>query len=80
MNEMAEPNLNDLLSAAATALLEAGHEHANAAAEVAVARRRETDALNRVNAAQKEFDALVALLKKEAPRDSDWRRSPGAPA
>jgi len=40
------------------------------------ARREETDALNRVNEAQRLFDALVAELKKSAPRDTDWRRPP----
>jgi len=37
----------------------------------------ETDALNRVNEAQKHFDSLVAQVKKSAPRGSDWRSLPG---
>ncbi len=40
----------------------------------AAARRNETDALNKVNEAQRYFDALVAEVKKSAPRDTDWRR------
>ena len=36
------------------------------------ARNQETDAINRVNEAQKKLDELIAVLKKEAPRDTDW--------
>jgi hypothetical protein len=38
------------------------------------ARRDETDARNKVNEAQKHFDELVALVRKSAPRDTDWTR------
>ena len=41
--------------------------------------RDETDASNRVREAQQKFDALVAEVKKSAPRDTDWKRSPGFP-
>ena len=44
------------------------------------ARREETDARNRVNEAQKHFDALVAEVKKSAPRDTCWRQPVGLPA
>ena len=40
----------------------------------ASARRNETDARNKVNEAQKHFDELVALVKKSAPRGTDWTR------
>lgn len=33
----------------------------------------ERDAVNKVNEAQKAFDDLVALVKKEAPRGTDWK-------
>lgn len=33
-----------------------------------------TSALNRLNDAQKRFDAVVADMKKAAPRDSDWQQ------
>ena len=36
------------------------------------ARRDETNARNKVNEVQKHFDDLVALIKKSAPRDTDW--------
>jgi len=36
------------------------------------ARSNETDARNRANEAQKKFDDLVALVKKSAPRDTNW--------
>lgn len=43
----------------------------------ASARIDETDALNKVNEAQRHFDALVAEVKKSAPRDTDWSRHRG---
>lgn len=44
--------------------------------ELAHAKNIATDALNRVNQAQKKIDAIVAEMKRTAPRDSDWRRPP----
>ena len=44
------------------------------------ARRNETDALNKVNEAQRHFDALVETVKKSAPRDTDWRKTAGISA
>ena len=43
------------------------------------ARNEETDARNKVNEAQKHFDELVALVKKSAPRNTDWMRPVGVP-
>lgn len=34
-----------------------------------------TDALNRLNEAQKAFDAAVAAVRDKPPHDSDWARS-----
>lgn len=39
-----------------------------------------TAATNRLNDAQKAFDAVVAEMRKEAPRDSDWKRQTGISA
>lgn len=39
------------------------------------ARSEETDCLNRLNQAQKAFDAYVQEIRKVAPRSSDWRRA-----
>lgn len=41
-----------------------------------VARSNECGCLNRLNAAQKAWDAYVEDLKTKAPRDSDWKRRP----
>jgi len=41
----------------------------------AEARNAECACLNRVNAAQKEVDELVAAIKAKASRDSDWGRA-----
>lgn len=46
---------------------------------LAVAQREETYAVNKANEAQKHFDELVALVKKSAPRDTDWKRTAGVP-
>lgn len=43
------------------------------------ARREETAALNKVNEAQRHFDALVVEVRKSAPLDTDWRRPVGLP-
>lgn len=57
-------------------------EFANASDQLAMARVRlgearalETDCINRVNKAQKRVDELVAGIKKQAPRDTDWHRA-----
>lgn len=36
------------------------------------ARNERTDALNRLNVCQKTVDDLLAELRKQSPRDSDW--------
>ena len=47
-------------------------EHEEAQRITGAARSHETVAVNRLNAAQKRVDELVAGMKKGAPRDSDW--------
>lgn len=61
-------------------LREATETHAIAASHAEAARRTETEARNALNAAQKDFDRTAQAMRTSAPRDSDWRRSPGHPA
>jgi len=53
-------------------LQEATTIHHQASQELEIARRRETDAMNRLNSAQRKFDELTTALKMKAPRGSDW--------
>ena len=46
----------------------------DAEAASSAARSAAADALNRLNEAQKAFDELVVVLKKNAPKASDWRK------
>ena len=39
------------------------------------ARSKRTTALNELNRAQKKFDAAVAAIRENAPRDSDWKQA-----
>lgn len=43
-----------------------------AQAQTGHARRAETEATNRLNEAQKAFDAKVAEMRSTSPRGSDW--------
>lgn len=52
-------------------------EFEKARLETARARNVETDALNRLNQAQKNLDDLVAEIRKTSPAGSDWKRSTG---
>ena len=74
------PALNTQLADAIAAVARAQDHLQHMSERVATARRDETDALNKVNEAQRHFDALVAEVKKSAPRDTDWRRPVGLPA
>lgn len=67
-------SLNAMLADAVAACATANDLLVSRQAILAEAKRAETDAINRVNEAQKQFDELVALVKKEAPRDTDWQR------
>ena len=69
------PSLNTQLANAVAAVARAQDALDQAARRASEARNIETDARNEVNKEQKHFDALVAEVKKSAPRDTDWRRS-----
>ena len=62
------------LQAAQRVLDTATYEYDAAAAVTEIARRDETAALNRLNAAQKAFDAALAEIRKAAPARSDWQQ------
>lgn len=73
------PSLNTQLANAVAAVASAQDYLLRMTELTDAARRNETDARNKVNEAQKHFDALVALVKKSAPRDTDWRKTPSFP-
>lgn len=56
-------------------LRQANEQLRMAEVETSAARSRETAALNRVNKAQRAITDLVADLKKNSSRDTDWRRT-----
>lgn len=61
-------------------LKDAQAAHAEAVSATGVARRAETNALNRLNQAQKAFDERVLTLRASASADSDWgNKRTGAP-
>lgn len=62
------------------AVVSATEAHQSAQSRASIARNEETDARNRLNEAQKAFDAAVAEMRKQAPRDSEWKRERGVPA
>lgn len=74
---MGEAKVAELLRdlSAAEALYE------GATADYAVASRRQNEALNKLNEAQKALSVYVETLKANAPRGSDWRvgRAHGLP-
>lgn len=51
------------------------YDEAKAAADIA--RRAETEAMNRLNAAQDAFDTATDLVRKDAPFASGWNRVNG---
>lgn len=69
------PKVNEELIQLYTNLITATdvYKHAKEVAEVA--NRSETATLNELNKAQAAFDAFLAKMKKEAPRQSDWKSS-----
>ena len=73
------PSLYTQLANAFAAVASAQDHLRNMSDRVAGARSDECAALNKVNEAQRHFDALVAEVKKSAPRDTDWRRPVGRP-
>lgn len=81
MNEIPNsPSLNTQLANAVAAVASAQDHLARMRELTQHARSNETQALNKVNDAQRHFDALVAEVKKSAPRETDWRRPVGLPA
>lgn len=58
----------------AKAVREAQEAYDDAEREARRARNKETDALNRLNEAQRAFDSAVDSMRKSAPRASDWKR------
>lgn len=72
-------SLNTQLANAVAAVAVAQDHLGRMCESTARAQRNETDARNKVNEAQKHFDELVALVKKSAPRDTDWKRPAGIP-
>ncbi len=60
--------------AALAELHSAVEAHAEAAQAASFARARETDALNRLNTAQRAMDDLDTKMRESMPRDSDWKR------
>jgi indole-3-glycerol phosphate synthase len=70
------PSLNTQLANAVVAVTKAQNHLIEMQRFAAQARSRETDALSAVNTAQKQFDALVAEVKKSAPPSTDWRKLP----
>jgi hypothetical protein len=73
-------SLNTQLANAVAAVAVANDRLAAMRDSLAAAQREETTAINKVNEAQKHFDDLVAMVKKSAPRNTDWRRPVGMPA
>ena len=53
----------------------ATERHREAALRERDACRAECDARNKLNAAQKAFDAGVEALRKAAPQSSDWKQA-----
>lgn len=68
------PSLNTQLANAVAAVARAQDRLDQLARAARIARNEETDARNRVNEAQRHFDTLVALVKKSASPDTDWKR------
>ena len=60
---------------AAQAVAEATDNYNAATTCVSIARNRECDALNTLNRAQAALDEVIASMRKQAPRDTDWKRN-----
>ena len=67
------PSLNTQLANAVAVVATAQDTLARMRQLTARATQDECDALNRANEAQRHFDALVAEVKKSAPRGTEWR-------
>lgn len=69
----ADPNLVELIKEFDAAMA----EHKEAETEESAARSKMCAATNRLNAAQKALDTYVATLKRDAPWNTDWKRTRG---
>ena len=68
------PSLNTQIANAVAAVASAQDYLTRMTDLTRAASHNETDARNKANEAQRHFDALVAQVKKSAPRDTEWRR------
>ena len=66
--------MTDELAKLNAELHEATTEACDLEQKESAARSASIAARNRLNAAQKAFDAYVEKMRKAAPRDSDWAR------
>ncbi|MFN8758864.1 MAG: hypothetical protein ACK5XA_08650 [Tagaea sp.] len=72
---MSEPtDFAKLLALHAAEVATATKRYAECLEQTSAARRAETNALNRLNEAQRQLDKIIAQMRKESPRDSDWQR------
>ena len=74
MSDTNAKSLNTQLADAVAAIACAQDRFAQMQELTTRARREENDALSKVNEAQFHFDALVAEVKKSAPKESDWKQ------
>jgi predicted kinase len=65
-------SLNSQLYDAVAAIAVASDNLRVAQSRVSDARREECNSINKLNEAQKHFDELVNLVKKNATKGSDW--------
>lgn len=72
-------SVNTQLANAVAACAVASDQLAVVRERLAAALREEATAVNNANEAQRHFDELVALVKKSAPRGTDWQRPAGMP-
>lgn len=71
---MSEPtDFSQLLALHAGEVAAATERYKSSLDATATARREETAALNRLNEAQRQLDKIIAQMRKESPRDSDWK-------
>lgn len=70
-----QPSLNTQLANAVAELARAEDYLRRMTAQVAEARSKEANAIDKVNEAQRHFDTLVAQVKKAPPGGTDWYRA-----
>ena len=69
-------SLNKMMADALNELTTAQEHLATASNQAAMARRNETECINRVNKAQKAVDDVLLQIKAQSPRETDWKRAP----